>query len=198
MNKRVVIFSVLLIAIFLVFRFCSNKPDQEKVVDQKPSPLSVSQNSAPFTQSFANLLQSYYSLKSAFTSGDVAKANSAAAQLALSADSLNINELQGDTSGTIRETAKYFAGTISASAKSITTNTGVDAKLSDFNMITDALWSLTRTVKFDGQKVYYHFCPDALANQGGYWLSEKIDTQNPYGLKTKCGDVADSLDYSKK
>ena len=196
MNKRVVIFSVLVITIFFAFRFCSNKPEQERVVEPKPAPLTVSQNSAPFNESFSNLLQSYYALKDAFVKGDLKEVNSAAAQLANKAEGLNINEIKGDSS--IRETAKYFGSTISASAKTITSEVQPDAQFSEFNTITDAMWSLTRTVKYDQQKIYYHFCPKALDERGGYWLSDTIETNNPYGQKETCSDVTDSLDYSKK
>ena len=200
MNLRVILFSLLVICIFLIFRFCSSKPEQENDVDQKPAPLSVSQNSGAFNESFSKLLQSYYSLKNAFTNADISKVNSAAEQLGQHADSLNINEIQGDTSGMIRETAKSFAANISGSAKNIAGVNKNEDKLREFNMITDALWSLTRTVKYDGQKVYYQFCPAALDNMGGYWLSDKIDTDNPYVRdKSKpCSEVNDSLDYSRR
>lgn len=194
MNKRVVLFSLLLIAIFFTFRYCSNKPEPV-AQEQKPAPLSVSKNSA-FNQSYEQLLSSYYTMKEAFTGGDIEKANSAATNLAQLADSLDTNEIQGDSS--IRETARYFATTIASSAKAIPDAKVTESKLSSFNMITDALWSLTRTVRYDGQKVYYHFCAKALGNSGGYWLSPQIDKNNPYGLKEPCSGVTDSLDYSKK
>jgi Cu(I)/Ag(I) efflux system membrane fusion protein len=73
----------------------------------------------------------------------------------------------------------------------------MEDKLREFNMITDAMWSLTRTVKYGGQKVYYQFCPEALSNMGGYWLSNKIDTVNPY-IRNGCSEVNDSLDYSSR
>ena len=199
MNKRVIIFSLVAMCILLVFRFCSNKPEQEKVVEQKPAPLSVSQNSGAFNESFSELLQSYYTLKNAFTNADISKVNSAAVQLMNDADSLRISEIQGDTSGMIRETARSFATNISGSAKTMTGEDKIEDKLREFNMITDAMWSLTRTVKYDGQKVYYQFCPAALDNMGGYWLSDKIDSANPYiSDKKSCNEVNDSLDYSRR
>ena len=199
MNKRMLILSALAVSILLIFKFCSNKPDQENVPEQKPVPLSISQNSEPFNESFSDLLQSYYSLKDAFINADTSKVNSAAMQLMRNADSLNVNEIKGDTSGMIRETAQYFSATISGSANAIAGERDINGKRREFNMITDALWSLTRTVKYDGQKVYYQFCPSAFDNTGGYWLSDKIDTGNPYmGDKEKgCSQVNDSLDYSK-
>src|SRR5688572_24154015 len=101
MSKRMLIFSVLIICIFVIFKFCSNKPEQERVVEQKPAPLSISENSGTFNESFSKLLQSYYSLKNAFMNADTLKVNSAAVQLMQNADSLNVNELMGDSSGMI-------------------------------------------------------------------------------------------------
>lgn len=199
MNRRVLVLPVLLIAIFIIFRYCSTRPEEVKADEQKSAPLSISRNSGSFNESFSRLLQAYYSLKESFINGDTVKANSAAAQLMLNADSLNIDEIKGDSSGTIRETAKYFAGTISGSAKALPAEIRNDDKLREFDMITDALWSLTRTVKYDGQKVYYQFCPTALDNKGAYWLSDKKDVRNPYiSSRTDCSEVADSLDYSKR
>lgn len=197
MNKRVIIFSLLVVCIFLVFKFCSNKPEQEKVVEQKPAPLNVSKNSGAFNESFSKLLESYYTLKNAFVSADISKVNAAAVELKRNTDSLGIDEIQGDTSGMIRETAKSFAANISGSAKTMTDESKLEDKLREFNMITDAMWSLTRTVKFGGQKVYYQFCAEALDNMGGYWLSNKIDTVNPYIRTKRCSEVNDSLDYSR-
>ena len=124
--------------------------------------------------------------------------NASAAQLKQNTDGLNFDEIHGDTSGMIRETAKSFATNISGSAKTMADESKVEDKLREFNMITDALWSLTRTVKYDGQKVYYQFCPQALDNMGGYWLSNKIDTDNPYIRTQSCSEVNDSLDYSTR
>lgn len=197
MNKRVITVSLLLICIFLIFKFCSNKPEQPKIVEQKPAPLNVSKNSGAFNESFSNLLNSYYALKNAFVAADIARVNKAATQLKQDADNLNINEIQGDTSGMIRETAKSFATNISGSAKTMTDESNPEDKLREFNMITDAMWSLTRTVKFGGQKVYYQFCPQALNDMGGYWLSDKIDSDNPYIRTKSCSEVNDSLDYSR-
>ena len=200
MTKRMLIVSVLIICILVIFKFCGNKPEEVKVPEQKPVPLNISQNSGTFNESFSKLLQSYFSLKNALISADTAKVNSAAVEVIQFADSLDISELKGDTSGMISETAKYFAATISGSAKVVAGENKAEDKLREFNMITDALWSLTRTVKYEGQKVYYQFCPTAFDNTGGYWLSDKIDSENPYmhGKGKDCSQVNDSLDYSKR
>lgn len=197
MNRRFLTLFLLLTGVFFAFQFCGNKPEQEKVPEQKSAALS-SEVSGSFSESFAKLLQSYYSLKDAFVNADSVKANSAATALSANSDSLNVDEIKGDTSGTIRETAKYFAGTISGSAKALAAEQKTEEKLRELNMITDALWSLTRTVKFDGQKVYYQFCSEAFDNTGAYWLSDKIESGNPYINAKSCSEVRDSLDYGRK
>ncbi|MEO8582719.1 MAG: DUF3347 domain-containing protein [Flavitalea sp.] len=199
MNKRVLVLFAVLIVVIFAFKFCNSKPGN-KDTEAKPVPLAIGANSSSFNESFRWMLTTYFALKDAFITGDTTKVNSAAISLVTSADSLKVNELKGDTSGTITETAKSFATSISASSQAIINEKDIEAKRSEFNVITDALWSLTRTVKYDGQKIYYQYCPMALNNRGGYWLSDVREIKNPYfGSKMPtCGETADSLDYSKR
>lgn len=198
MIRRIITLSIVHLGFILVFSFCnSGIPDQ--MAEEKTGPLSISENSGAFNQSFASLLNAYYSLRDAFVASDTVKVNEAATALTATADSLKVSELQGDTSGAIRETAQFFAATISSSGKAVTGEKEIDAKRKEFNMISDALWNLTRTVHYDGQKLYYQFCPMAFDNTGAYWLSADKEIRNPYfGSKMlKCGEVTDSLDYRK-
>ncbi len=199
MGKRAITLILVLVAIFVIFKFCNNKPEKNVMPEERQAPLSIGQNSGAFNQSFTALLTSYYSLKDALVASDTVKANAAAASLIKNADSLKVNEIQGDTSGMIKETATVFAQTIGTSGNALTAEKGIEDKRKEFEMITDALWSLTRTVQYDGEKVYYQYCPMAFDNKGAYWLSNSREIRNPYfGDKMlKCGEVADSLDYSK-
>lgn len=200
MGKRAITFILVLGAIFAIFKFCNNKPEKNAELEEKQEPLALGQNSGTFNQSFTELLTSYYSLKDAFVASDTVKVNAAAAGLIRTADSLKVTEIQGDSSGMIKETATVFAQTISASCNALAAEKDLEAKRKEFEMITDALWSLTRTVQYSGQKVYYQYCPMAFDNKGAYWLSNSREIRNPYfGDKMlKCGEVADSLDYSKR
>jgi len=201
MKRRVIILIVVLVAVAAVFKFCGDKPEpQSAAAQEKVDPLSITANSSSFNQSFTNLLNAYYSVKDALVADDAGKTDAASAILQRYADSLRTDEIQGDTSGTIRETAKYFAASIAASANALGQENGLDAKRREFETISDAMWSLTRTVQYDGQKVYYQYCPMAFDNKGAYWMSNTRDINNPYfGDKMlKCGEVADSLDYSRR
>jgi hypothetical protein len=200
MGKRAIILLAVVVVIVLAFKFCGGKPDKNPPAEVKDKPLAIAENTGAFNQSFNALLTSYYSLKDAFVSSDVNKVNSAAAELIKSADGLKISEIKGDSTGMIKETAKQFAQTLSGSAKTMAGAADIEAKRHELETVTDALWSLTRTVQYDGQKVYYQYCPMAFNNKGAYWLSNTTEIRNPYfGDKMlKCGEVADSLDYSKR
>ncbi|MFM9911101.1 MAG: hypothetical protein ACKVOW_17300, partial [Chitinophagaceae bacterium] len=126
--------------------------------------------------------------------------NSAAAALIVAADSLKTEEIKGDTSGALKATAKDFAGTISGWGKGLIGEKGIEAKRKEFEMISDALWSLTRTVKYSGQKLYYQYCPMAFDNKGAYWMSNQRAISNPYfgDVMPVCGSLEDSVDYSIK
>ena len=169
-----------------------NEPD--------PQPLTIGKNSGAFNESYGKLMSGYYNLKDALVASDTVKANAASKQLIAFADSLKVNEITGDSTGMIKETAKTFTSTISGSAQALTKENTIDAKRKEFEMISDALWSLTRTVKYDGEKVYYQFCPMAFDNKGAYWLSNQAIIRNPYfgDEMLECGKVEDSLDYGKQ
>jgi len=130
---------------------------------------------------------------------DTIKANAAAAALVVAADSLKTDEIK-DSSGVIKATAKDYAGTISGWAKGLIGEKGIEAKRSEFKMISESLWTLVRTVKFSGQKLYYQYCPMAFNDQGANWLSKEREIKNPYfgDAMLECGKVDDSLDYSIK
>ncbi|HTE24779.1 DUF3347 domain-containing protein [Flavitalea sp.] len=195
MKKVVLIVVVLVIAAFATYLFRQNKSDEPKA--EKPKPLSLGQKSGAFNDSFNELLTAYFSVKDALVESDTVKANAAAVNLAIASESLKTDEITGDSTGMIKATAKNFAGTITGSALGLKGEKNIENKRQEFEMISDALWSLTRTVKYEGQKVYYQFCPMAFDNKGAYWLSKDANIRNPYfGDKMlTCGSTQDSLEY---
>jgi hypothetical protein len=195
MKKVVLIVVVLVIAAFATYLIMGNKSGEPK--PEKPKPLSLGQKSGAFNDSFNELMTAYFSVKDALVESDTIKANAAAADLAKSAEALKTDEITGDSTGVIKETAKSFAGTITGSALGLRGEPNIENKRREFEMISDALWSLTRTVKYEGQKVYYQFCPMAFDNKGAYWLSKDANIRNPYfGDKMlTCGSTQDSLEY---
>ena len=203
-NKLV---SLVMAGVAFGFVACNNS---EKKADATPETVvtpGVTKNTSAFNESFQKMLVTYYAVKDALVEYDTIKANTAARQLAVYADSLKVNEIRGDSTGDVKATAKNYAGTITGSALGLAGETELSQKKKEFSMISDAMYDLVRTVKYDKEKIYHQHCPMALnESDEAYWLSNNSAVVNPYlGKKhpkfrdamVGCGDVTDSLDFSR-
>ena len=206
MKKIVIGIVVLALAAFAVDKFFFSKK-AGALEEQKQEALTISKNSTAFNASFEQLLNSYFALKTGLTEYDTAKSNLAAKEMIGAADSLKTNEIKGDSTGTLKQTAADFASTMSGSAKGLTGETDLVKKKREFALISEALYNLIRTVKYDRQKFYHQHCPMAFNDEEeAWWISNSNVIANPYlGKKhpkykatmMECGDITDSLDFTK-
>jgi uncharacterized protein YdbL (DUF1318 family) len=187
------------IAAFAVLTSCggssANSPVEET---KKDEPLAQSKNSSDFNLKFTDLLNNYYHLKDAFVLSNSEMVTSSAKLLVSSADGFKVEEVKADSS--IVEMAKGYLQTVSAEAKALSQEKDIEAKRKSFQMISDAMYDLVRTVRFDKDVVYHQFCPMAFNDAGAYWLSATADIKNPYFGKKMltCGEVKDSIDFRGK
>lgn len=200
-------FLVLITVISTALLACG-EPEKKADVNSSDSqqPLQ-SKNSDSFNQSFEKLLTSYYSLKDALVEYDTVQANAASRKIAEYADSLAAQHFTNDSSGSKEETAKNYTGTITGSALGFVGETDIQNKKKEFQMISDAMYDLVRTVKYDRQTIYHQHCPMAFNDENeAYWLSNSSTIVNPYlgrkhpkykGGMVGCGDVTDSLGYKR-
>lgn len=165
---------------------------------KKDEPLTQSKNSSDFNDKFTSFLNNYYHLKDAFVLSNNEMAVSSANLLIASADSLNLKDVKADSS--IVEMAKGYVQTVSSEAKALAQEKDIEAKRKSFQMISDAMYDLVRTIRFDKEVVYHQFCPMAFNDAGAYWLSATSDVKNPYFGKKMltCGEVKDSIDFRGK
>lgn len=198
MKKVILPVLILAVAGLAAYQFLWKKSDN-KPAEEKQKPIGIAENSGSFNESYAKLLGAYYQVKDALVASDTTKASAAGRELITAADSLKVNEIQGDSTGKMKEIAKVFAGTISGSAQALVGEAGIDGKRKEFEMIASAIWDLTRAIRYNGQKVYWQYCPMAFNNKGAYWLSNERDIKNPYfgSQMLECGSTEDSVDYSK-
>ena len=138
-----------MVAYWLLFK--KNRDTTEKV---EPVPLTVSNKSDAFNTAFQNLLTNYYEMKDAFVDWDTAKVNQSAARLKLLADSLPVNQLKADS--TIVLMAKNYAETMSGESVGIIGETEIAEKRKSFYTLSEALYELLRTVRYDGEVIYHH------------------------------------------
>ena len=186
------------IATLVLFAACSGNKDQQATEEvKKDEPLAQSKNSVTFNTTFSNFLNAYFHLKDALVLTNDTMAIASAQLLKTSADSLKMDELKADKS--IVEMANGYVGSIAAEATALQGETNIEGKRKSFQVISDNIYDLVRTVRFDKQVLYHQFCPMAFNDQGAYWLSPNSDVKNPYFGKKMltCGEVKDSIDFRK-
>ncbi len=167
--------------------------DKPAVADEKQTPLAQSKNSAAFNMQFDKLMADYFQLKDNFIAEKDSAITTYAKALMMDADSLNLQELKADSNVVI--TAKAFAQSISADLKGLIGEKTMENKRKSFQIVSDQLFDLARTIQYDNGKVYQQNCPMAFGDVGANWLSKSSDIQNPYLPKKMltCGEVKDSI-----
>ena len=208
MKKFLLVVVLLVIALIGAWYFGLFK-GKDKPSGPKPEGLTVSKHSSSFNESMSKALDSYYALTEAFVNWDTAKVNSSIAELKISVDSMRIPEMEKDTAA-LYETAKSFWESIKAEIQGMQIDTSLYEKRESLNMLSQQLYDLLRTVKYDVAKVYYQECPMALNNyeSSAFWLSAEGDNKkrrNPYlGLHDPkygkamliCGATRDSINFA--
>jgi Protein of unknown function (DUF3347) len=202
MKKWLILVVILVLGTFTAYKLLVKKDDLPPA--EKESPLSISKNSDAFNLSFGKVMSDYYSLKDAFVGWDTIQINTAAKALGRSVDGLQLKELKADTM--IVETAANLASGISNELKGLEEENTIEQKRRGLNMVTDELYSLIRTVRYDRERIYHMKCPMAFSDSSeAYWLSNISKVVNPYLGKNHpiykdkmlgCGEITDSLDFS--
>jgi hypothetical protein len=205
MKKIILSLIILAIVVFACYKIFLNKQENQPE-EKKDQPLAVSKSSDAVNASFFILMNDYYAVKDALVDWDSTKANQAALVLQHYVDSLPLKDLKADTN--VIATAQNFASSISSEAKGFIKENTIEQKRRSLNMLTDEVYNLIRTVKYDGAIVFHERCPMAFNDsEEGYWLSNSNKIENPYlgnkhpKYKSKmvgCGEVVDSVDFVKK
>jgi len=208
MKRVVIVFLVLVIVALGAWKLGFFGKKDDKPSRPKDQPIAVSKHSESFNQSVMKAMDAYYALTESFVNWDTAKVNSSIAGLKISVDSMRIFEMEKD-SVELYETAKTFWGSIKDEIHGMQLDTSLYEKREALNMLTDHLYNLLRTVKYDVARVYYHECPMALNNNesSAFWLStdgNRKNLRNPYlGLHDPkygksmltCGATRDSINF---
>ncbi|HEX6913654.1 MAG TPA: DUF3347 domain-containing protein [Chitinophagaceae bacterium] len=181
---------------------CGGKDKEgENPQPEAAAPLAKSQNSEAFNSSFRKVLDDYYALKDGLVKSNSSvnpAVDSAAGLLAVSADSIRLNELKADSS--IISTIQLLAQNIASESRALVGEKNLDDKRRSFQMISDNLYNLIRTTRYDQEVAYYQYCPMAFNDQGAYWLSRQSEIRNPYfaNKMLTCGEVKETLDFRTK
>lgn len=178
---------------------------RKKPKDEIPEqfPVAVSKYSTDFIRSVDSALEDYYILSESLVRWDSGHVNENATELKKSLKDIEFDELKKDS--LIYQTATSFTQTFDNSLDAFIQKTDMTEKRQLFNSLSQNLYDLLRTIRYDGGKVYLQECPMAFNDtEPGIWLSKTSSIRNPYlGLHhpkyksgmLECGETKDSLAF---
>lgn len=192
--KRILAFSLIL---FLAA--CGGNDEKAAVAEAPQAPLGQSANSDTFNLVFGKMLDSYFQLKDQFIKENDTLITKGTEQLIadINAAAGVLSELKADSS--IVSTAKTYTTGIGNELAAVKQEKDIEERRKSFQVLSEQLYDLIRTVKYDQAVVYHQYCPMAFNDAGAFWLSNSSDIRNPYLPKKMliCGEVKDSIDFRK-
>lgn len=187
-----------LICLFLLFSFACQQPSQKEGIsgNNGKKMLQTSANSSAFNQSFDSLLIAYLQLKDQLGAEKDSGIAQATRALILASDSLKLSELKADDD--LVQTAFSYSDGISSEAQGLLGENNILSKRRSFQMISDQLFDLIRTVQYSQKLLYRFYCDKAFEDQGAYWISDQNSMNNPYQPMSKapCGEIKDTIPFT--
>ena len=202
MKKWILLLTLAIIGVLTWYFFVTKKKPKEE--GAKPQPLAVSQHSDSFNTAINKVLTSYYALTNDFVNWDSTAVATRASEVKKDIEAVNFDELKKDTA--IYPTAVTFVDATKGELETIIQPADLTTKRHALNNLSDNLYNLLRTIRYDRSKIYLQECPMAFnEDQAGVWLSKTDDVRNPYlglhhpkykGGMLECGGPKDTLNYT--
>lgn len=183
-------------AIIFALAACHSEQQQGATEDAGPvTKVQPASSSALFNARMDSVMVTYYRLKDAFFATDTGLADQVVWQLKAAVDSLPLDLIRQDSARYNK--AHIAVASMQGEIAGLAGENSVKNKQAEFSMISDIMYDLVKSAGMSHQTVYRQFCPMALDNQGGYWLSNKAEILNPYyGKKMPdCGETKETLQF---
>lgn len=199
MKKLLVLVGLAILGTASWYIWETRKAPKDETPEQ--APVGVSRYSARFIASIDTALADYYTLSETLVRWDSTQVNSQAEELKKSLGDVKLDELEKDS--LVHQTAVSYNKTLQSDLDAFIQNKDLTSKRQTFNSLSQHLYDLLRTIRYDGGKVYLQECPMAFNDTAaGIWLSKTAPIRNPYlGLHhpkyhsgmLECGETKDSL-----
>jgi hypothetical protein len=167
---------------------------EKKREEPKQEALVVKSADNAFDSSMQFMMDNYYAFKDAYVKSDTALIGKTTAQLIASLRAISFKGVKADTA--IIETAKGLKDSIVNQAANVFKQKNIEDKRHSLQAISDVLYDMVRTVKYNKDTIYQIHCPMAFNSAGANWLSRDTMVVNPYfnpsQKMTDCGGVQDS------
>lgn len=199
MRPLLAILAVVVLAFGAWWLFFKDKSNNDT---PKQEALKVGKHSTEFNQSVGAIVTEYLSLKETFVNADTSKIKAQERKFVSAIDSIKIDELKKDTTG-IFQSAQLLIGDIVSNANAILKETDITEMRQDFRMVSENLFPLLKTIRYEGEKLYWQNCPMAFGEgKDASWLSNTEKIINPYlgknhpefkGTMLHCGEIKDTI-----
>jgi len=186
----------IIIASLFALASCEDNGGKNNVPEGAPL-TTQGNNSDIVNYGIGGIVNEYYAIKDAFVLENDAIINQHALAMQKGIDTLDLKSVQGTNLEKDKNT--QLISEIVAALKTLLNEKEIDAKRKPFQTISDKLYDLIKSVRFDKQIIYLEHCPMAFNQTGANWLSNTPDIKNPYIPKKMidCGEVLDTLDFTK-
>jgi hypothetical protein len=192
-NGLTMFFAILLLVIGFVRYFIYPGDGGAAANEPKPVPLTVSRHSEAFNLSIEKVLNVYYMLTDGFVKEDTSVINQSGYNLKAAVDSFKVEELKQDS--LIYETALQPLQNIKSEIASIIADPSIKEKRGSLNILSNELFTLLSTVRYDLAKLYWQECTSAFGeDKPGNWLSKTEQSVNPYGQKD-CAEIKTNINF---
>jgi hypothetical protein len=187
---------------FVVFHNVDEAPAAPPV--EKMKPVAQSKYSAQFNEQVHRALGDYDVVKESLVNWDSVNVKLQAAKLQGSLDAISFEEIKKDP--TIYETVISMKENFKNDLDGIRNAPSFTESRRSFHSLSQNLYDLLRTIRYDGSDIYLQECPMAFNDdEAAVWLSTTSAVRNPYlGLHhpkyhsgmLKCGGPKDSLQFA--
>ncbi len=186
---------LIIIAIF-AFISCDDTSGKNKVPEVPPI-TAQGNNSDVVNYGIGGIIYEYYLLKDNFVLENEAMIMQHALAMQKGIDTLDLKTVQGTNSDKNKTT--QLVSEIGQALVTLMREKDMEAQRRPFQTISDKLYDLIKSVRFDKQIIYHEHCPMAFKETGANWLSNTPDIKNPYIPKKmiECGEVLDTLDFTR-
>lgn len=173
-------YTILSIALILVFIACSNQKSEEKQEQPAPRPkkVTVQPNEVSINNDQLNAVyQQYLLLSNALVNSDM----STAKEIAMAVE-LGAKNLKGGAN-------------LAQFASKITATNSLETQRILFSDLSNEMIAKIKSAGLKSGEVYVEYCPMALNDKGASWLSNQKEIKNPYyGDKMlDCGEIKETV-----
>jgi len=197
--KRLLILIAILIIGFAVWFFLFR--GKEGPSEPKQEALKTTVNSDNINKSVADMVSGYLDMKNAFVDADTAVIKSATKQFIGKVDSMKLDELKKDS--LIYASAEMQIGDMKSNAAGVLNEKNISEMRKGFQMVSESLYPLLKTIGYKGHTLYWQNCPMAFGEgKDASWISNSEEIMNPYLGKNHpewksgmlhCGETKDSI-----